>query len=141
MPYVRTSPDKYGYADKPLAVSTVTPPVKDTWYTIFDDVGLDTRLLIVVTSRDNTAHSAADIEIEFVVDGNVYDAYWSSLAATAYWYYVNSGSLGRDTSQRVAVLYVDMRGHSVRVRWRQTSVVAAGETMTATANRQQLERS
>ena len=118
---------KYHYQDHLTDHLSQAPPVRNTWYTVFD--AEDVRLLWCKISHVNTEELAADLEIRWTIDTNVYTlAIAGATWATPYSIWRRCPDLGSaeelyaDATEKNAAYTVDKRGKAFKVEIRMTSV-------------------
>jgi len=138
------SPGRFHFEKQAIATLDQNPPVQNTWYTILETTYY-VRLLYIAVKHDNTDNVAKNLEVRVTIDG-------VTLAATAalapgdntwcYWYleFWQDSMTGTATLRNVGY-YEGMRGHTVLVECRMTSVPGTAEELDGRVQYEMLEPS
>jgi len=120
--------------DRDTDFLSVSPPVLNQWYTVFDSH--DVRLLWCAIFQSNTEVAAKHIEVRWTIDGNVYFVD-DNLGSGAYDYIFRSfapsaggtDGLWFNTTYVNAARYVDKRGINFKVEVRITSALGTNQVL------------
>lgn len=121
---------QYYWNKEAIAQINQAPPVQNTWYTVLD-TKVDVRLIWLVLRQDNDETDNKNLEIRVTMDGVALIGTIDAVNLTYYQAYLN---LSADTlivsgTKFNSGYYVDIRGRSVKVEIRITSVVGTNQVL------------